>query len=385
MAKRLQITDQMTAKIQKAAGADVDVSKLAAFECIALNTLPLNKPGSLFDKARHKRAQLDLMAQYLNGNSVPMHDLHPRGDQLPVGKTFDAAVFPAAQPGEFELRSQFYLPADDDRVEKIETGILDEVSVTIKHERLECSKCGWDYMGEDASIMNLIDRTCANGHTLGKDGVELNMIGMERWYETSFVSKGAAHQPKIVGRAKALLGQEQFQRLAANGVSPELTLLTASAASSNKDTTMDLAQLVTLNSEQAVKLADAERTKAEAVAKLATAETTIAELTAKVSDLSKDNGAVTKIAALEATIASFADVGTFLIEQAKLAQVASGKTGDAVVTPVDAAAAVAIIKDSKLALANIPADGVARPAGSGDDTNRAAVADFSAFKTPKAA
>lgn len=384
MAKRLQITDSVAAKINKAAGAEVDTSKLAVFECVALNTMPLNKEHTIFHKARHQRSQLDAMVAYLNDNSVPVHTLHKMGEELPVGKVFDAGVFPSDN-GEWELRAQFYMDAEDERVSKIENGMLDEVSVSVKHQRLECSECGWNYLGDDSSIMNLIEKTCANDHTLGKDGVVLRLVGMERWFETSLVSKGAAHKPKIVSRAKALLGNEQFQRLAAHGVSPDLTILTASVVNNSKDKTMDLAQLVAMNSEQAVKLADAVRVKDEVTAKLTAAEAAVAELTAKVAELSKDNGVAEKIAGLEQTIASFTDAGSFLIEQAKLAQVAAGKSGDAVVTPKDAAEAVAILKECKAALHTIPVDGVAKPSDAGDLTKANDSARFMSFKTPKAA
>jgi hypothetical protein len=386
MAKRLQITDAMLAQIAKAAGADsMDASKIVAFEAIALNTQPISQKGGIFDKARHQRATLDLMVDYLRGNSVPVHTLHQQGDELPVGKVFTAGVFPT-EAG-FEVRAQFYLSAGETTiVDRLDNGVLDEVSVGMRYQKLLCSTCGWDYMGADATFMNFMERTCANDHTLGTGTTELQLVGLDKWMEMSLVSKGAASQPKVVSRARARLGREEYTRIAASGVSPDATCLFGSPTIS-KDQTMDLAALVAANSAQAVQLADAVRLKDAASAELTTANTQLTELRAQLAAAIKDAPAnAARVTELEASAKTAKDemdvVTTFLVEQAKLAQVASGKTGDEVVTAKNATEAMEIIKASKLALHVIPTDGKTVPAGAdaGKDTN---VASFASFSTKR--
>jgi hypothetical protein len=51
------------------------------------------------------------------------------------------------------------------------------------------------------------------------------MIGLDKWMELSLVSRGASSKPKIMGRAKQVMGKETYDRIAASGVSPEAVVL----------------------------------------------------------------------------------------------------------------------------------------------------------------
>lgn len=228
--KQLDVTDAMLEQIQFVADTDMSADDVVVFEATAVNTLPLNKAGSIFDQGRLTRSTLVAMAESVNSKneSVPLHTLHMQGDELPVGKVFHAFVNELAD-GQSELRAQFYLPRSSATlIEKVNLGILDEVSIGLKSEQLLCSKCGFDYFGDESDFENLWDRTCANGHSIGNDGTHAVLQGLDAWMELSLVSRGAATNAKIHGRAKRVMPQEQQDRIAASGYAPEAVTLFAS-------------------------------------------------------------------------------------------------------------------------------------------------------------
>lgn len=239
--KQLDVTDAMLEQIQFVADTDVKADDIVVFEATVLSTLPLTKPGSLFDGGRHTNSTLLEMAEAVNtkGQSVPLHTMHNQSFELPVGRVFHANVEDRPD-GQSELRARFFLAKSESRmIEKINLGILDETSVGVTHKALLCSKCGFDYRGEEATFDNLWDRTCNNGHTLGEDGTHLVLQGMDRWMELSLVSRGAAEKAKIHGRARSLMPKEQQDRLAASGVSPEaITLFTSVQTTKGKEPSM---------------------------------------------------------------------------------------------------------------------------------------------------
>jgi len=233
MAKSVKVTPTIEARIKANNGGEsVDMTKNVVFETVAASTRPINKKGSIFDKGVISASTLIEMANYLNAQKgfVPLHTLHPQGTELPLGRFFYAEVLPSTTgDGSMDLVTQFYIGANEtDKIEKMEAGIIDEVSITLRTKTILCSECGWDFLGSEASIMNLIDQTCGNDHTIGHNGVHVNLNGMEAWTETSLVSKGASSNAKIVGRAKQRLSTEHYEKLAANGIHPDATFLTAS-------------------------------------------------------------------------------------------------------------------------------------------------------------
>jgi hypothetical protein len=244
--KRLELTPQLLQLIKDRVGDDVNLDGIAVFEAISLNNKPLpGKKGTLWEGAVATPLTLRQISDHIdNGGTIPLmldHDLQT----MPTGRVFDAGLDYAAD-GSFELRTLFYLSADDaDLADKIDQGVIDEVSISFLPTSYLCSECGWDYLGEDADFFeNLMARTCANGHTIGTDGVHVNMVGLADLIELSLVARGAASNPKIVGRSASKLAPAPAQRLAARGFEIDRLVCQASRGEDQVDVSKLTADLI---------------------------------------------------------------------------------------------------------------------------------------------
>lgn len=224
MAKQINKTPEIIAQMQKIAGDGVDVSNLPVFEAIAANGLPIRKRGSIYDRAVMQESTLVDLAAAINAGGLPLHTLHNQNGELPVGKVFEGKVVRNGQ-GQPELHVLFSVAPDSGLVASLDNGTIDEVSLGFLSAHALCSECGWDFFGDDATFLNFLDRTCANDHTIGVDGVHLNLSGLDRAYEMSLVSTGAVQNAKILSPSQAKLGGEVGQRLAANGLDLNATVL----------------------------------------------------------------------------------------------------------------------------------------------------------------
>lgn len=293
--KAITPTAEMLAQIERVTGTSMAAEDIAVFETTALNTKPLNKAGSIFNQATVTEDTMRQMAAALNSGaeSVPLHTLHAQGYELPIGKVFQGEVIKTTDGA--ELRAMFYLPASETTmVEKINLGIIDEVSVGLKSKAMLCSKCGFDYLDADSSFEHFWDQTCANGHTIGVDGTHVVLSGMDKWMELSLVSRGAANQAKILGRTKQVMAKETYDRIAASGQIPEaVVLFTASdkkeIKSMDPETKAALdalgAQLAGLTELVNASLTPKEPTEAELAAAAAAEAEAAAALAAETSEL----------------------------------------------------------------------------------------------------
>jgi hypothetical protein len=277
------MTPSLVAQIKASVGSDVDPENFAVFEVIAVNSLPLpGKRGTFFEDAQVTPLTLKQMADSINaGNHLPLifnHDL----SGIPVGRVFRAELLVAAT-GELEVRSLFYI--DDTNPElaaKVDAGSLDEVSVQFLATQLLCSECDFDYRGEEATWSNFMERTCANGHTVGTDGVHVRLVGLQTFTELSLVTRGAADKPKIVGKSQSKLAAP-LQALAARGFEIDELVCTASKGEFQVDINAVLTQLTDQTTAAATakaELATATAALTTANANLATAQATIATMEA---------------------------------------------------------------------------------------------------------
>lgn len=370
MAKKLEITPKIAALISSATDGATDPNAVSVYEAISITGLPVNK-RNLFEGAVHPENTLREMAAFVAArplkNHVPMHTNHEQGYEMPVGKVFHAE-YATDDNGVGQVRSLFFIGnSETNLVNKLEEGSIEEVSVGLRYKHLNCSQCGWDYMGEDATLSNLWDRVCANEHEIGVDGVHVICNGLDRWMEQSLVSLGAAQGAKIVARTKSLLGQEGYTALAASGIDPTLTTLYATQHLPKESDTMDMKELIeSLTTVKASVVAkDAEIVGLKATAETATAKVT--ELTASVAALTTEVAAL-KAGDLAKTTADRDAAFSFIREEADRLCVASGEAklkADATLDELKASIQTARTKLS----ASIPAGGRSEGPASGNGTN----------------
>lgn len=331
--KRLDITPEIQQRLNTAAGTQVDPSKIAAYECLAMTSAPIQQPGSIYNGATNDRAMWLQMADFVNnGGSVPLQIMHESED-INTGRVFYAGVI------DNDLHAQFYLMANDPRVPLIDQGIIGQVSVAVQSQAAKCSQCGFDYLGPDATAMNWWNRTCPEGHVIGEDGTHLELSGLDHWFELSLVGTGASPGAKILNRATAQLSEVNLAKLAASGLTLGATMMVAKCeepkvAEFDFKPYMDrLEASAQLLAEQKVRLAELDATKVkvqELEADLATAQAELAKMNSAEYTAMKD----------------------FLSDMAKKALIASGKTEE----PATSFEALkAQIMDSGKHLANLAA------------------------------
>jgi hypothetical protein len=387
MAKQISQTPAITTQMQGIAGEGVDVSGLPVFEAIVGNTLPLKKKGSIYDKAQMSQGMLADTASFINAKGVPLHTLHQQGGELPIGKVFSASVV-MNDIGQPELHALFYVaPEHADLSGKLNNGVIDEVSLGILSACALCSECGFDYFGADATTANFWDRTCANDHTIGEDGVHLNLTGLDGVYELSLVSVGAVQGSKVVSGSKTRMTGET--KLAASGVDLNAAILNASFKEGRKmaGETFNVNELIGKFSDAQVELSTSKATIATLTADVARLTAANVELTAKIPTAAtpteteaKLTAANTELTASKATV----DAATkFLRDMTRKALVATAqdvsKVDEMSIDAMTAAIEAAQAKLSSL----FPAGGKALGAIEDADKGGKPAAHLSAFQTRK--
>lgn len=230
MPKRIDITDDLKAKVITNMGSEPTWEQIAVFEMTAVTSLPLNQAGSIYHNARITNETFQEAADFINqGGFVPFHTVHNSKGEVPVGRVFyGERLFNPA--GYYELRVLAFidLTAHADLANKIDNGIVEEVSIGMFFKELLCATCGDNLLNRDPTVW-LKSRTCANGHFLGSGLHYLRPHGLGEFRELSAVSKGASTNAKILDSRRTLLVQD-FNNpdlpLAANLKSPELMLFT---------------------------------------------------------------------------------------------------------------------------------------------------------------
>ena len=384
--KSIPIDANIESHIRSHFGGDAPAfNDIVVFEATVLSTRPLDKDGTIWERARNTRATLAEMAEWVNGgNQVPLHTNHLQGYEMPVGRFFYGEVFDLPD-GHSELRALFYLPKSETKfISDIETGVIQALSVGISHKAILCSECGWDYLSEESDYVNLIERVCANGHEIGKDGVHAVGAGLKKWRETSLVSLGASKDAAIHSRSKTRLTPAQQIRLAASDGSKDITLV-ATIKSDPEELEMDLSALVEKVEKGAVELNAAQTALKASQTELQASQARVAELEAALqeaeSKLSANAEASAKTEELTASLTAATEASetalTFLQDQAVKALVASGTTNPE--APKTIADCISAIETSGKLLANLFAgagNSVAADAGTGVSGTPSTLAAF---------
>ena len=100
---------RVKAKLQALLGAKFDLTKLAVFEAIANDSLPITSAGGIYKNARMTSDYLEAMSEKIQNNEfVPMIKLHDQHDSLPIGRIFDSSNLEStAGEGENDLHILF--------------------------------------------------------------------------------------------------------------------------------------------------------------------------------------------------------------------------------------------------------------------------------------
>lgn len=217
--KQIAKTAEIIARLKAAFGPDADIEDLAVFEATALNSLPIRQKHPLMEGAVAQQSMLQDLVTAINTESAPLQIMH-KGGVLPAGRVFDARM------NGNEARALFAMSqkTDAELISKIDSGIIDQVSVNLLAKRILCSKCNWDFRGPAATFENIYTATCANDHELRVDGVHAKLDGVEYLSEISLVNSGGAQGARIVGQSQSIYSAEPLQRLAASGHVPQLLL-----------------------------------------------------------------------------------------------------------------------------------------------------------------
>lgn len=366
-AKRIPLTDKMKEEITRInAGHAIDFDKIAAYETRTVNTKTLRKRGGLYEGSRIDKSVLEGMVAFLNSSDegVPLHLMHDTC-MLNVGKAFRARL-DQRRDGDWEVTTQFYVPVEEaSLVARLDTGAVDQVSVGLLSKQIKCSHCDYDY--RTAGIRELMDLTCKNDHTIGKEGVHvISQGGLERWFELSLVDTGAATDARITSAAESkFVDDENIYRLAANNqnqheTTPALIANLNEIFNDEELNDMDETKVKELIAAALSAQADDVQAKIDAAVEAAVApkDAEIAQLTAKIAELEPkiatgDEAAKLaetegKLTAAEAELTKATD---FIKEEAKKAQVAAGNSTPAEVATLDEG--IAKIKETGILIAKL--------------------------------
>ena len=288
--KRIELTERIKSFITASVGDTIDYEKIAAFEATAVTSLPLNKRGSVFDRGQITAETFIEAANLINtGTFVPLHTLHEQGYEIPVGRLFYGEHVKSNQ-GTDELRVLFFVDGTSpDLISRLDTGVIEEVSVGMQFKPLLCSTCNIDLMEDNESIWS---QTCKNGHVMGMGSNHVKPDGVANFREMSLVSKGASNGAKVLGAQKRLLASAYYKdgsALAASLKDPEFMLFGSPTKLAEEDPMLiaelqaklvkaegDLTLTATAKAEAEGKVATLEAAKTEAEGKVAVLEAKLA-------------------------------------------------------------------------------------------------------------
>lgn len=207
MAKRVEIDDRLKEQIAAKCGSDVDITQFVAYQARLVSTEPLSQ-NSIFDKAVLSPETLLDMEKIANDplENVTMQVMHD-SSVLPVGRLIVTRAVDEFETAARALYGTFIVSTTHpDLISKLDSGIIDEVSVAIKGKKMICSACEKDFYeaDEEKQFIGSYFGTCPHCEAkLGKEA-HLKIEGVDRFSEVSLVNRGAAHHPKILDKSKQL-------------------------------------------------------------------------------------------------------------------------------------------------------------------------------------
>lgn len=372
--KQVQKTAEIIERIKAAFGADVDPNAYAVFEATAINNLPIRQKHPLFEGAIAQMSLRQKLVSAIKEESVPYQIMH-KGGELPAGRVFDAKLHGEDVRILIGIHST---PESAKLISDMDAGIVDQVSVNLLAEQLLCSAsgCGFDYLGEDADYMNILNAECANGHKLREDGTHIQLHGLDHVLEISAVNTGGATGARIHGRDNQAFASESFQRLAASGLAPAMLVASITAEGTEPMTTpADLTALVAAAAADKAAVTTLTAERDAQVALVAARDATITELNGQVETLTAERDAAVATAAPDAAVLEF------ISDACKKALIAKGDQNPTVPEKIEDQ--LKAITEAGVMLSMIPAGGRANSNPSDLGNDKDAPAANSAFRRAK--
>ena len=393
MTKRVELTENIKNYMDEKGISYENPSQFVLYQVRATSSEPITQPSTIYHKAVFTRSALVDMAEIINDpkNTSPLQILHAQ-NSIPYGRIVHAEVV-----DENEMVSALYLlfmisSAHSEYIDKIDTGILDEVSISAMPKKMLCSECGKDFLDDDVPVEALWSKTCPECQAvMGKDGAHLNVPSTEYFYELSLVPRGAAKHPKILDEVYQIAMSDTARELTPKMVRDSLTGISLiSRISEEVEMNVDdvkavlAAELKPLNEELSnikTTLASVEEekknleaAKEEAEQAKATAEEEKTNLEASVTSLTEEKAKLEQDLAAEKK--AHQEVLAAFSEEVKKVLVAAGKAESEV--PADLAGMQEALKDAHLILAGMPVGGVSKPSFNGNGMS--SKEDYSVYK-----
>jgi len=387
MSKRVQLTENIKDYMRTKCGTDVDFNQFAVYQARGISTEPISQ-NSLYDGGVLAREALVDMANIINEplSTVSIQSMHDNRT-LPQGKVFHAEVVDENNATS-ALYTLFGVSTEHpDLVNKTDNGVIDEVSYGFTPTKVLCSECGKDFMDPDVDIFDLWEGHCPEcGAYMGKDGAHVNIPGVKSVSELSLVGRGAAKHAKILDSFYQMaMSEDSTVTLTKESLKKDILKLDLCSNITNEeviDMTEEEIKAAILSatgplSEEMGKmqatLASLGEEKNALEAAKDTAEQAVAALKEENASLSKEKADLES--ALEEAKNKAGEVQSKFDAEIQKVLVAAGLSDS---VPTDLEAKLELLNKARLTLANIPVNGVSKPADKlNDDAEKV---DFSAFK-----
>lgn len=379
MAKRVELTETVRKYIQDKCGTSVDFNQLAVYQARGISTEQISQ-NTLYDKGNLTRNALADMEALINDplNNVSIQAMHDVSE-LPQGKVFHAELVDENNATS-ALYTLFGVSTEHpDIINKIDNGIIDEVSFGFRPKQILCSECGKDFLDKDVSFIDIMEGHCPEcGAYMGEDGAHVVVPGIEKVSELSLVNRGAAKHAKILDSVYQMaMSEDSTVTLTKEGMKDDLLKLNLCSTISKEEVDMTPEE-ITAAVEAAMSAHKEEHDKLQSTIASLGEEKAALEEAKKLAEDEKTALAQEKVE-LETALAEAKkkaeEIQSAFDAEIQKVLVAAGLSET---VPAELGDKLELLKKAHLTLANIPVDGVSKPADKLNKKN--SEADFSAYK-----
>lgn len=246
MTKRVELTEELKNKIRTRCGNDVDFSSAAFYQARIVSTEPISQ-DSIYNKAQLARSTVFELEEFFNNDpqlNVTLQVMHNQR-VLPAGRVVAVRAVDEPDGVNSALYGVFMVSNEhQDYINKLDNGIIDEVSISMLAKKLLCSECGFDLReaSPEEQFMAFFFHECpkCEAELGGREGAHLNLVGVEEFTEVSLVTRGAARHAKILDSSKqlALAANNKEVKLKLSQLAKDLLPLNLNGKIINEEDTM---------------------------------------------------------------------------------------------------------------------------------------------------